>query len=242
MNFSSTNFPRSYHAPRDTVTRSRQAVTTVITFLPSFRFVFLSHNQVTILIAFAFPNSGYSALSPVRFIRGGGRGGREKGCCHYPISPSSPFPPFRSALQSPENPILLSLSSGRSYPRGYPPVLASEGRFKFVRPALSLPLLSSRRVSLIHSASYATDIFSLHLDVLCFFIGTIASQRGASSVGEAAAEGNLLERISNGTRRRANFRSVNRRIARRRRPSLSPVKKKISSEMEDAEHRSRRRG
>jgi len=69
MNFSSTNFPRSQHAPRDTVTRPRQAVTTVITFLPSFRFVFLSHNQVTILIAFAFLTPD-TALSPVRFMRG----------------------------------------------------------------------------------------------------------------------------------------------------------------------------
>lgn len=68
MNFSNTNFPRSYHAPRDTVTRSRQAVTTVITFLPpSFRYVFLSHNQVTILIAFAFLTLN-TALSPARFV------------------------------------------------------------------------------------------------------------------------------------------------------------------------------
>jgi len=68
MNFSSTNFPRSHHASRDTVTRSRQAVTTVITFLPSFHFVFLSHNQVTILIAFAFLTLD-TALSPARFIQ-----------------------------------------------------------------------------------------------------------------------------------------------------------------------------
>lgn len=44
----------SQHARRDTVAQPWQAVTTVITFLPSFRSVFLSHNQVTILIAFAF--------------------------------------------------------------------------------------------------------------------------------------------------------------------------------------------
>lgn len=107
MNFSSTNFPRSYHAPRDTVTRSRQAVTTVITFLPSFRFVFLSHNQVTILIAFAFLTLD-TALSPARFIRG-----------MLPfLLPFLPLSPFANPP-----PIPLPLSSDCS--RGYP-ILALE--------------------------------------------------------------------------------------------------------------------
>lgn len=68
MNFSSTNFPRSLPTTLYEIRSHgrRQAVATVITFLPSFRCVFLSHNQVTILITFAFLTADTERY--VRFI------------------------------------------------------------------------------------------------------------------------------------------------------------------------------
>lgn len=136
MNFSSTNFPRSYHAPRDTVTRSRQAVTTVITFLPSFRFVFLSHNQVTILIAFAFLTLD-TALSPARFIWG-----------MLPFLLPSPLPPPSQTLH------LFYLALSPDYSRGYP-ILALEVDLNSFALFLLLFLVPFPRLSVSFSLSFS---------------------------------------------------------------------------------------
>lgn len=154
MNFSNTNFPRSYHAPRDTVTRSRQAVTTVITFLPLQRFVFLSHNQVTILIAFAFLTRD-TALSPARFI------GRNAD----PFLPPPSFLSFLShSIPSPKTPSSLATIRGASYLR-LPEVDLNS--FAFAIRACSF--LPSRLLSLL-SPLKPLIFFHCASDGLCFFL------------------------------------------------------------------------
>lgn len=207
MNFSSTNFPRSYHAPRDTVTRSRQAVTTVITFLPSFRFVFLSHNQVTILIAFAFLTLD-TALSPARFVRRN----------------ADPPPPARPPPV--ENPPWSPIVRARG-------IRGADLNSCPSPPAFALPLFSLSSRLLSFRDPQPPIFFHYASEVLCFFyrdddnIATsprVVVEAAARPRAAAVAKGNLPKRISNGTATspRANFRSVNHHTARRR-PSLFPV-------------------